>query len=77
MTYTYTVYEGDPALPGSTPWSDRQDAEIEAADPTEAAAKVRQIVGCDARVRQARRQTWANIWHQDGMLVSSAPVRPE
>lgn len=75
-TYTYSVYDSDPATSDGNVWPDHDNETIEAIDADDASAQVCDILGtcaasCDpADGYQVGDVLHALVWHEDGTVVS-------
>jgi hypothetical protein len=74
-TYTYTVYDGDPATSGPCSWPSHDDIEIEAANDEDALAEVRDIVEIAAAGLSIAdgytvgQRLYATVWDADETIV--------
>lgn len=75
-TYTYTIFDADPASSSGTAWPTHSDIEIEATTDDEAIAAVRDAMEVEAAgLSQADgyevgQRLYAYVWDADGTIVA-------
>lgn len=72
-TYTYTIFDANPAQSGPSSWPSHEDIEIEADSDDGARELVRaeiesEALGLDAPDYSPGDKIWANIWDEDGIV---------
>ena len=76
-TYTYTIFDGNPAEGGPTAWPTYTEVEIMARTPANAVRRVeremrREGRDCGAYERGAR--LWYLIWDSEGLIIAEGSV---
>ncbi len=72
-TYTYSIYDVDPAT-GGRAWSSHDDVEIEAADAEEALSEAYAEARC---VAEPGDRVWVYVWDRDGTVAESGSITIE
>lgn len=80
MSYTYTIFDGDPMTSGDCAWPDHQDVEVEAADADAALAQALETAeseGLACGEYASGDRLWVLVWDDDGMIVADGSVTLE
>lgn len=73
-TYTYTIFDGNPAVSGPCAWPSHDAIEVRATNPgnvLQRALRVARVEGGTSRAYHRGDRLWVEVWDEDGTIVAS------